>query len=250
MDQDQNHTRPQYRICVVNGVFVSDGVGEDGYVRPPRLFAALADSLHTETGLKAWAVWPYRSRRVFGPGQFTVLTRRSIRAYARFLTDRIRVALAADPLAEGETLAFVVYSGGVPIVQHAATMLRPEFPVGAFVFFGPALLPKKAPDGWLGDATCGAVIGEYDWVQGVYPRIPRPWHRRVNPRTVARLRATLPPNARYRELDCDHWPGYFTRETWPHLVRAISELLMPYSSVVQDRNETADAEREISASRA
>lgn len=223
----------RYRLCVVNGVFVSDGVGEDGRVRPPRLFVALADSLAHETGMRAWAVWPFRSRRIFGPPEFAVMTRRRVRHYARYLADCVRADLAADPLAADEALAFVVYSGGVPVVQTAATLLRPEFPVASFAFFGPALLPKKVPPDWLGDATCGVVLGDHDWVQGVYPRVPRPWHRTVRPRTLARLRAALPAATGERTLPCDHWPGYFTQPLWPALVGALADVLVLPSGAVQ-----------------
>src|SRR5690348_10470818 len=217
----------RYRVYVVNGVFVSGGVGEDGRVRPPHLFTALADSLMAETGWRASALWPYGSKRIFGIPAFVALTRRAIRRYATFLTESIRADIARNPLHGGESVALVAYSGAAPIVQTAATLLRPAIPVGAFVFFGPALLPAKVPPDWLGDATIGCIIGERDWVQGVYPRLPRPWHGALHPTTDARLRASLPETTAYRTIPCDHWPGYFTPDAWPLLVTAISGLLQP-----------------------
>lgn len=217
----------RYRIYVVNGVFVSGGIGEDGRVRPPHLFTALAESLTAETGWGALALWPYRSKRVFGIPAFIALTRRAIRRYAAFLTASVRADIAANPLQDRESVAFVAYSGAVPIVQTAATLLRPTIPVGAFVFFGPAVRPKMAPRDWAADATIGCILGERDWVQGVYPRLPRPWHGALRPKTDAQIRTALPETTIYRTIPCDHWPGYFSAEGWPFLINAACDLLQP-----------------------
>lgn len=219
----------RYRLYVINGVFVSGGVGADGRVRPPHLFIALAESLAAETGWAAAALWPYGSKRVFGIPAFFALTRRAIGRYAAFLSAAIRADVARNPLQESESIALVAYSGAVPIVQTAATLLRPKIPVSAFVFFGPAVLPTKVPPDWAGDATIGCILGARDWVQGVYPRVPRPWHSALRPTTDAQLRAALPETTRYRTIPCDHWPGYFTAEAWPLLVRAVADLLRPAS---------------------
>jgi len=218
---------PRYRIYLINGVFVSGGVGEGGRVRPPHLFTALAEHLALETGWRASALWPYGARRIFGIPAFVALTRRAIGRYAAFLTDAIRADVADTPLQDGEAVALVAYSGGAPIAQTAATLLRPTIPVGAFVFFGPAVLPMKVPSDWAGDATIGCILGERDWVQGVYPRLPRPWHGALHPTTEARLRVALPETTHYRTIPCDHWPGYFTTAAWPLLIRAVADLLQP-----------------------
>jgi hypothetical protein len=217
----------RYRICVVNGVFVSGGVGDDGRVQPPHLFTALAERIAEATGWRAWAIWPYRDKRVFGVPAFATLTRRTIAGYAQFLAESIRADLADAPLEADESLAFVAYSGGVPVVQTAATLLRPALPVDAFVFFGPALLPVKVPAEWAGGASVGCVLGERDWIQGVYPRLPRPWHGALLAGNRARIVAALPANTVYRTIPCDHWPGYFTHEGMPLLVSAVRDLLQP-----------------------
>lgn len=223
----QTERSPRYRVYVVNGVFVSGGVGEDGCVRPPHLFTALAERLAAETGWHVSALWPYGSKRVFGIPAFLALTRRAIGRYAAFLAASIRADLDRDPLRDGESVALVAYSGAVPVVQTAATLLRPAIPVGAFVFFGPAVLPTKVPHDWVGDAAVGCILGERDWVQGVYPRLPRPWHGALHPTTHDRLRAALPTTTAYRMIPCDHWPGYFTPDAWPVLVAVITDLLQP-----------------------
>lgn len=220
-------TVPRYRIYIVNGVFVSGGVGEDGRVRPPHLFTTLAEQLAAETGWRTAALWPYGSKRIFGIPAFVALTRRAIGRYAAFLTASIRADVASNPLQRGESVAFIAYSGAAPIVQTAATLFRPAIPVGAFVFFGPALLPAKVPHNWAGNATVGCILGERDWVQGVYPRLPLPWHGTMRPTTQVRLRAALPEATTYRMIPCDHWPGYFSAEAWPLLVRAMRDLLHP-----------------------
>lgn len=216
-----------YRLYVVNGVFVSGGIENDGRVRPPHLFTALAESLAAASGWRATALWPYRTKRVFGIPAFAMLTRRMIAGYAAYLAGEIRADLDREPLVAGETLAFVAYSGGVPIVQAAAIMLRPAVPVEAFVFFGPALLPGKVPGDWAGGASIGCVLGERDWIQGVYPRLPRPWPGMVHSANRARITAALPPVTVYRTIPCDHWPGYFTRAAWPLLVNSVCDLLQP-----------------------
>ncbi len=216
-----------YRIYIVNGVFVSGGVGEDGRVRPPHLFTALAEHLAAETGWRAAALWPYGSKRVFGIPAFLALTRRAIRQYATSLAALIGEDIASNPLNARESVALIAYSGAVPIIQTAAMLLRPAIPVGAFIFFGPAVRPKMAPRDWAGDARIGCILGERDWVQGVYPRIPRLWHRALHPTTDARIRAVLPETTIYRTLPCDHWPGYFTAEAWPLLINAVCGLLQP-----------------------
>jgi hypothetical protein len=220
-------TAPHYRIYVVNGVFVSGGIGEDGLVRPPHLFTALAEQLAAETGWRTVALWPYGAKRIFGIPAFVTLTRRAIGRYAAFLAESIRADLLSHPLQAGEAVAFIAYSGAAPIVQATATLLRPAIPVGAFVFFGPAVLPTKVPHDWAGNATIGCILGERDWVQGVYPRLPRPWHGTMHPTTQERLRAVLPEGTLYRTIPCDHWPGYFSAETWPLLIRAMCDLLRP-----------------------
>lgn len=220
---------PHYRIYVVNGVFVSGGVGEDGRVRPPHLFTTLAEQLAAETGWHAVALWPYGEKRIFGIPAFVALTRRAIGRYAAFLAASIRADIASNPLQAGESVAFIAYSGAAPIVQTAATLLRPAIPAGAFVFFGPAVLPTKVPHDWVGNATIGCILGERDWVQGVYPRLPRPWHVTMHPTTQERLRAALPAATIYRTIPCNHWPGYFTAEAWPLLIRAVCDLLHPAS---------------------
>jgi hypothetical protein len=217
----------RYRLCVVNGVFVSGGVGDDGRVQPPHLFTALAERLAEATGWRAWALWPYRDKRIFSVPTFATITRRMIEGYGRFLADTVRADLIGTPLEPGESLAFVAYSGGVPIVQTAAILLRPAVPVDAFVFFGPALLPGKVSADWVGGASVGCVLGERDWIQGVYPRLPRPWHGALHARNRARIEAALPARAVYRTIPCDHWPGYFTREGMPLLVSAVRDLLQP-----------------------
>jgi hypothetical protein len=217
----------RYRVCVVNGVFVSGGIGDDGRVQPPHLFTALAERIAEATGWRAWALWSYRDKRVFGVLAFATLTRRMIAGYAQFLAETIRADLHAAPLAADESLAFVAYSGGVPIVQTAATLLRPALPVGSFVFFGPALLPGKVPADWVGGASVGCVLGARDWIQGVYPRLPRPWDGTLHAGNRARIVAALPPDTVYRTIPCNHWPGYFTREGMPLLVNAVRDLLQP-----------------------
>ncbi len=223
----QTDSPSRYRIYVVNGVFVSGGVDEGGRVRPPPLFTSLAESLAAETGCRASALWPYGSKRIFGIPAFLTLTRRATARYAALLTESIRADVARYPLHERESVALIAYSGAVSIVQTAATLLRPAIPVGAVVFFGPAVLPTKAPRDWAGDATIGCILGEQDWVQGVYPRLPRPWHGTLHPTTHARLRAALPSTTIYRTIPCDHWPGYFSPAMWPLLVSAIADLLQP-----------------------
>lgn len=224
---EQSDTARRFRLCVVNGVFVSGGIGDDGRVLPPRVFTNLAEWLEQETGMRAWAVWPYGSKRVFGIPEFLKITRREVANYAMNLARSVRRDLANEPLALDETLAFVAYSGGTPIVQAAAPLLREYFPISAFTFFGPALLPHKVPDDWHADARVGCVLGERDWIQGVFPRLPRPWTGRISPRARARIVATLPETTIYRSVPCDHWPGYFTSEGLPLLVRALSDLLQP-----------------------
>jgi len=221
----QTDSPSRYRMYVVNGVFVSGGIDEDGRVRPPHLFTALAESLAAETEWRASALWSYGSKRIFGIPAFLSLTRRAISRYAAFLTESIRADVARYPLHERESVALIAYSGAVPIVQTAAILLRPAIPVGAFIFFGPAVLPAKAPHDWAGDATIGCILGERDWVQGVYPRLPRPWHGTLHSTTHARLRASLPAATIYRTIPCDHWPGYFSPATWPLLISAIADLL-------------------------
>lgn len=220
-------TIPRYRLYVVNGVFVSGGVGEDGRVRPPHLFTALAESLAAATGWRATALWPYRTKRVFGIPAFAALTRRTIEGYAAYLADSVRADLDRAPLTASESIAFVAYSGGVSIAQTAATLLRPALPVEAFVFFGPALLPRKVPPDWADGVSVGCVLGERDWIQGVYPRLPRPWHGALHAANRARIAAALPPTTVYRTIPCDHWPGYFTRAAWPLLISAVRDLLQP-----------------------
>lgn len=217
----------RFRMYIVNGVFISGGVGEDGRVRPPHLFVKLAESLAAATGWRAEALWPYGSKRIFGIPAFVALTRRTIERYAAFVAEAIRVDIACHPLQSGESVALIAYSGAVPIVQTAATLLRPAIPVGGFVFFGPAVLPTKVPHDWAKNATIGCILGEHDWVQGVYPRLPRPWHGALRSRTYERLCAALPETTIYRTLQCDHWPGYFTEETWPLLIHAVCDLLHP-----------------------
>ncbi len=215
------------RVYVVNGVFVSGGMGEDGHIQPPGLFTALAQTIAAETGFRTRALWPYGRKRVFGIPEFLAVRRRHIHDYATFLAERVGDDLRDDPLAADEALAFVAYSGGTPIVQTAAALLRDRYPVGAFVFFGPALLPRLVPRVWRGDATVGCILGERDWVQGVFPRLPRPWQPALSDATRAAIVAHLPPVTRYRTLACDHWPGYFTPEAWPALVDAVVALLRP-----------------------
>ena len=217
----------RHRIYIVNGVFVSGGVGEDGRVRPPHLFTALAERLAAETGWRAVALWPYGSKRIFGIPAFLALTRRSVGRYAAFLAESIRRDVARYPLHARESVALISYSGAAPIIQTAATLLRPAIPVGAFIFFGPAVRPKMAPRDWAGDARIGCILGERDWVQGVYPRVPRPWHRALHPTTDAGIRAALPETTIYCTLPCDHWPGYFSEEAWPLLIHAVCDLLQP-----------------------
>ncbi len=227
MTMNDEQSAMRYRICVVNGVFVSGGLGEDGRVLPPQVFARLAEHLAETTGMRAWALWPYCERRVFNVNDFARLTRRGLTRYSEHLARCIHEDLARDPLRPDETLAFVVYSGGAPVVQVAAKLLLPEIRTGAYVFFGPALRPHMTPRNWAEGAQVGIVLGAQDWVQGVYPRIPRPWHHEASPGTLARLRAHLPAQTRYHTLPCNHWPGYFMQETWPALVGAITDLLTP-----------------------
>ncbi len=99
-------------------------------------------------GDAGWALWPYCERRVFNINDFALLTRRGLIRYSEYLARCIREDLARDPLAPDETLAFVVYSGGAPVVQAAANLLLPEIRTGAYVFFGPALRPRMAPRNW------------------------------------------------------------------------------------------------------
>jgi hypothetical protein len=216
-----------YRVCVTNGVFVSGGMGDDGRVRPPGLFTALAQAIEVETGHRAWALWPYRAMQDFSIPAFATITRRKVRAYGAYLARCIDEDLTRDPLAPGETLAFVAYSGGTPVAQTAAALLRERYPIGAFVFIGPALLPRMVPEDWCGDAPVGCVLGARDWVQGTFPRLPRPWRETCSAATRARIIANLPAHTRYRTLDCGHWPGYFTRDWWPTLIREVAGLLRP-----------------------
>lgn len=224
---EQTDTVRRLRLCVVNGVFVSGGVGDDGRVLPPRVFTNLAEWLEQATGMRAWAVWPYGSKRVFGIPEFLKITRREIADYAAYLAQSVRRDLITNPLEPDETLAFVAYSGGTPIVQAAAPLLREYFTISAFTFFGPALLPNKVPENWHADAHVGCVLGERDWIQGVFPRLPRPWTGRFAPSARARIVATLPEATQYRSVPCNHWPGYFTSDGLPLLVRALSDLLQP-----------------------
>jgi hypothetical protein len=215
------------RVCVVNGVFVSGGLGEDGRVRPPGLMTTFAQTITAETGHRAWALWPYRSKLEFSIAAFATVTRRKVHDYASYLAECIDEDLRADPLAPDESLAFVAYSGGTPVTQIAATLLRARYPVRSFVFFGPALLPHMIPGDWCGDATVGCILGTRDWVQGVFPRVPRPWQQECPPAIRRRIMGHLPRVTEYRMLACAHWPGYFARETWPDLMREVRELLPP-----------------------
>jgi hypothetical protein len=224
---ESSDTQRRLRVYVVNGVFVSAGMGDDGRIRPHGLFTALAQAIEAETGFRAQARWPYRLKPVFGIREFMTVRRRQIHDYATYLTECIDADLRDDPLAADESLAFVAYSGGTPIVQTAATLLRDRYPVSAFVFFGPALLPRLVPREWRGGATVGCILGERDWVQGVFPRLPRPWRPLLSDATRARIVAHLPPDTYYRTLACDHWPGYFSRAAWPDLVDAVVALLRP-----------------------
>jgi hypothetical protein len=223
------HQTQRYRICLVNGVFVSGGIGDDGRVLPPRLFQSLAACLAEATGWRAWALWPYRTKRIFGELSFLTITCRAVHGYAAYLAQCVRDDLRDDPLESDEALAFVAYSGGVSVAQTAATLLRPAAPVGAFVFVGPALLPCKVPKTWAGGASVGCVLGAQDWIQGIYPRVPRPWHGELREGVRARIQAALPETTAYRTLPCDHWPGYFSRDMWPHTVSAVRDLLQPAS---------------------
>lgn len=229
---DEKYGAARYRICVVNGVFVSGGSDDDGRVRPPHVFSMLAEHLAATTGMRAVALWPYCERHVFNLHDFAALTRRSMMRYGAYLAEGIREEVARNPLSPGETLAFVVYSGGVPVVQTAAHLLRSEVRTGAYVFFGPALRPRMAPRNWADGTQVGVVLGAHDWVQGVYPRVPRPWQHDAQPRMLSRLQSNLPPETRYHTLQCNHWPGYFTPETWPALVNAITDLLVPGTTPV------------------
>jgi hypothetical protein len=218
----------RYRVCVVNGVFISGGMGDDGRVRPPGLFTALAQTIEAETEHRAWALWPYRAKQEFSISAFATITRRKVQDYGTYLAECIADDLARDPLAPDESLAFVAYSGGSPVAQTAATMLKDRYPTSAFVFIGPALLPRMVPAQWCGDATMvGCILGARDWVQGVFPRLPRPWRQTCPTTTRTRIVSQLPPRTRYRTLDCDHWPGYFSRDWWPTLVREVTTLLRP-----------------------
>lgn len=230
---DEAQGSPRYRICVVNGVYVSGGVDDAGRVRPPPVFSMLAEHLAGTTGMRAVAFWPYGKQKVFNIHDFAILTRRAVRRYSVHLAEGIREELAHNPLAPDETLAFVVYSGGVPVVQTTASLLQAEARTGAYVFFGPALRPRMAPRNWADGTQVGVVLGAHDWVQGVYPRVPQPWHHDARPRTLSRLQSNLPPETRYHTLPCNHWPGYFTPETWPALVRSITDLLVPGSPALQ-----------------
>lgn len=226
-DTSGNGESSRYRIFVVNGVFVSGGVGEDGRTQPHRLFTALAAHLEAATGMRARAVWAYRDRREYSPRDFFTIRGRRLERYAEYLAAAVRDDLAALPLAPGERLAWVVYSGGAAVAQTATMRLRPFASTGAYVFFGPALQPRLAPPGWADSAQVGAILGQYDWIQGVFPRLPRPWHGGLRPSTLARIRRALPARTRYRTLPCDHWPGYFRQEHFPALVEAIVALLRP-----------------------
>src|SRR5262249_19594800 len=135
----------RYRVCIVNGVFVSGGMGEDGRMRPPGLFATLAETIEAETGHRAWALWPYRAKEEVSISAFATITRRKVKDFGSYLADCIDEDLQRDPLAPDESLAFVAYSGGTPVVQTAATLLRDRYPTSAFVFIGPALLPRMVP---------------------------------------------------------------------------------------------------------
>lgn len=215
------------RVCIVNGVFVSAGMGEDGRVRPGALYFGLADAITQATGWRAWPLWAYQSLPEYGYRHFVLTTRRKLYDYAGYLAACIREDLARQPLAPGEALAFVAYSGGAPVVQTAATLLRPQCPVRAFAFIGPALRPRIVPHDWQGDATVGCILGARDWMMGVYPRVPRPWTGRRTGVDCARIVMHLPPETRYRILDCDHWPGYFRDDHWPSLITALTEVLRP-----------------------
>ncbi len=223
----ENGEPPRYRVFVVNGVFVSGGIGEDGRTQPHRLFTALAAHLEAATGMRSRAVWAYRDRREYSPRDFFTIRGRGVNRYAEHLAAAVREDLAASPLVPGERLAWVVYSGGAAVAQTAAMHLRPLAPTGAYVFFGPALQPRLAPPGWADNVRVGAVLGQYDWIQGVFPRLPRPWDGGLRPGTLARIRRALPVHAQYHTLPCDHWPGYFRHEHFPALVNAVVALLRP-----------------------
>jgi hypothetical protein len=218
---------PRFRVCVVNGVFISGGMGDDGRVRPPGLFTAFAQAIEEETEHRAWALWAYRAKLEFSISAFATITRRKVRDYGSWLAACIDHDLERDPLAPGESLAFVVYSGGATIVQTAAAILRDRHPTGAFVFIAPALLPHMAPAEWRGSAAVGCILGARDWVQGVFPRMPRPWREICNASTRQRIVRHMPPDTRFRTLDCGHWPGYFSRDFWPQLMGEVTTLLRP-----------------------
>lgn len=215
------------RVCIVNGVFVSAGMGDDGRVRPASLYFRLAAAITQATGWRAWPLWAYASLPEYGYRHFVLTTRRTLSGYAGYLAACIREDLSRQPLDPDEALAFVAYSGGVPVVQTAATLLRPQYPVRAFAFIGPALRPRIIPRNWRGDATVGCILGTQDWMMGVYPRLPRPWSGGCTETDRARITVNLPPDTRYRHLPCDHWPGYFQDDHWPSLVTALCAVLQP-----------------------
>ncbi len=215
------------RVCIVNGVFISAGMGDDGRVRPGSLFFRLADAITQATGWRAWPLWAYESLQEYGYRHFVLTTRRKLYDYAGYLAACIQEDLARQPLEPGEAIAFVAYSGGTPVVQTAATLLRPQYPVGGFAFIGPALRPRIVPRDWRGDATVGCILGADDWMMGVYPRIPRPWTGLCTDADRARIIGNLPADTRYRIFDCDHWPGYFRDDHWPSLVTSLCAVLQP-----------------------
>lgn len=234
-DGGEGAARPRTRIFVVNGVFVSGGVGEDGRTQPHRLFVALAAHLEARTGMRARAVWAYRDRREYSPQEFLTIRRGGVGRYAEYLAAQVRDDLAVSPLVPGETLAFVAYSGGAAVAQNAAALLRPCARTAAYVLFGPALQPRLAPRGWADGTRVGVILGEYDWIQGVFPRLPRPWDGGIRPGTLARLRGALPASTCYRTLPCDHWPGYFRQEHFAALVETAAGLLRPAGDAVEER---------------
>ncbi len=217
----------RYRLCVVNGVFVSGGVGDDGRVRPPA-------SVHGARGAHRRGDGLARVGALAVPGQARLrrprlrddhaASDRRVRAVSR---RAIRADLAAAPLGRANRSPSSPTAAACRLSRRRRPCSGPRCRSMPSFSSAPRCCRARCRAIGRRDASVGCVLGERDWIQGVYPRLPRPWHGALRDRNRARIVAALPAHTVYRTIPCDHWPGYFTPEGMPLLVSAVCDLLQP-----------------------